>query len=233
MSSGVFRRKEIKYVLSSKQYNTLIKRIKSNLEKDIYHKSSIYNIYFDTDNYDLIVHSIDKPIYKEKVRLRSYSIPSLDSNVFLEIKKKYNGIVGKRRISIKLSDFYDYINTGKFNSDDKQIKSEIDYCFKLYNLKPKLFLAYDRTSYHEKGNIDFRITFDKNIRSREDNLRLEYGDIGDKLFDDNVVIMEIKALNSYPLWFTSILSELKIYPTSFSKYGTVYTNKIKEELEYV
>ena len=233
MAIEVFRRKEIKYVLSPEQYETLMKKLKGHVEKDQYYKSTICNIYYDTDNYDLIVHSIDKPVYKEKVRLRSYEVPKLDDYVFLEIKKKRFGIVGKRRIKIKLKNFYDYIKTGKCNNCNKQIQKEIDYCFKMYDLKPKLFLAYDRLSYYDKDNPSFRITFDHNIRSRQTDLKLEKGDKGTKLFKDNKIIMETKALNAYPLWFVKILSEMKLYPQSFSKYGTIYKEQIKEEKVYV
>ena len=230
MANEVFRRKEIKYILTQEQYKSLLHVINNHIEKDKYYKSTICNIYYDTSNYDLIRHSLDKPTYKEKVRLRSYEVPKLDSNVFLEIKKKYAGIVGKRRIEIKLKDFYDYLETGELNNSNEQIKKEIDYCFKLYNLEPKLFLAYDRLSYYDKDDINFRITFDTNIRSREDNLRLEKGDKGKLYFDDDLIVMETKALNAYPMWFVKALSELKLYPGSFSKYGSIYSKKLREEL---
>jgi SPX domain protein involved in polyphosphate accumulation len=230
MANEVFRRKEIKYILTQEKYKSLLNTINSHIEKDPYFKSTICNIYYDTSNYDLIRHSIDKPIYKEKVRLRSYEVPKLDSTVFLEIKKKYNGIVGKRRIQIKLKDFYEYLETGEIKNTNEQIKKEIDYCFKIYNLEPKLFLAYDRLSYYDKDDKNFRITFDTNIRSREDNLRLEKGDKGKKYFEDDLIIMETKALNAYPLWFVKALSGLKIYPESFSKYGSIYKKKLEEEL---
>ena len=233
MAIEVFRRKEIKYLLTKEQYNKLLDLMNNHLEKDKYHVSKICNIYFDTDNYDLIVKSLDKPYYKEKVRLRSYDIPNSDSTVFLEIKKKYEGIVSKRRIEMKLKDFYYYLETGKLKNVNKQISDEIDYCFKHYNLKPKLFLAYDRLSYYDKDNKDFRITFDKNIRSREHNLKLELGDKGKLYFDEDMYMMETKVLNSYPIWFTRIISELKIYPISFSKYGSIYSKKVKESEVYV
>ncbi len=233
MAIEVFQRTEIKYLLTKRQYEKLNELLKDHIEKDKYYKSKICNIYFDTSNNDLIVKSLDKPIYKEKVRLRSYDIPDMDSIVFLEIKKKYKGVVGKRRIEIKLKDFYDYLETGNINYSNKQISKEIDYCFKRYDLIPKLFLAYDRLSYYDKDNKNFRITFDTNIRSRENNLRLELGDKGEKYFKEEMYMMEAKTLNSYPIWFTRILSDLKIYPISFSKYGNIYSNKIKESEVYV
>ncbi len=227
--SEVFTRKETKYLLNKSQYTKLMKMIGYHLKKDKYYKRTICNIYFDTKNYDLIINSINKPLYKEKVRIRSYNIPTLDDEIFFEIKKKYDGIVGKRRIGLKLKDFYEYLKTGKILSNDIQISREIDYDFKKYELEPKLFLAYDRTSYYDKDNINFRITFDKNLRSRENDLRLEMGDSGNLYFKEDMYIMETKVLNSYPLWFTHILSSLKIYPVSFSKYGSIYSTKIKEE----
>lgn len=226
----IFRRKETKYLLSKKKYDELIKELKKYLKKDKYYESTICNVYFDTENYDLIINSINKPKYKEKVRIRSYNIPSLEDTIFLELKKKYDGIVGKRRISIKLKDFYSFLKTGNLINNDIQIKSEIEYYFRKYELKPKLYLAYDRLSYYSKDNKDFRITFDRNLRSREEDMNLELGDSGKLYFKEDTYIMETKVLGAYPIWFTEILSKLKIYPISFSKYGSIYSSKIKEEM---
>ncbi len=207
-------------------YQKLFEKINNYITVDTYDFSTICNIYFDTDDYLLVNRSIEKPIYKEKVRLRSYGVPKKNSKVFLEIKKKYKGVVGKRRVSAPLKEFYTYFDTGKYPNVDTQIMNEINYCFKFYNLKPKVFLAYDRYSYKGKDDSNFRITFDKNIRSRTDNLYLENGDNGMLLLDKNCYIMEVKTLGAYPLWFARILSELNIYPTSFSKYGNVYKKQI-------
>ena len=226
MDINVFKRVEKKYLLSEDLYQKLFEKINNYISVDTYDFSTICNIYFDTDDYLLVNRSIEKPIYKEKVRLRSYGIPKKNSKVFLEIKKKYKGVVGKRRVSAPLKEFYTYFDTGKYPNVDTQIMNEINYCFKFYNLKPKVFLAYDRYSYKGKDDSNFRITFDKNIRSRTDNLYLENGDNGMLLLDKNCYIMEVKTLGAYPLWFAQILSELNIYPTSFSKYGNVYKKQI-------
>ena len=198
--------------------------ISENIEKDEYYQSTINNIYFDNDNNDLIVNSLEKPIFKAKVRLRSYNTPTINDYVFLEIKDKYKKIVGKRRIKMTLKEFYDYIDKGIYK--DNQIMRELDYYFKLFNLKPYIFLAYDRECYHENNNKDLRITIDSNLRSRKDNLNLELGSFGDKYFDEDKYIMEIKALDAMPIWLSRGLSELEIYPTSFSKVGSIY-KKIK------
>ena len=199
MNQEIFKRVEKKYLLTEKQYEKLLERTKEHLEKDKYYKNTICNVYFDTDNYDLIVQSLEKPTYKLKIRLRSYNVPHLEDQVFLEIKNKYKGIVWKRRVKISLKDFYNYLETG---------------------------------TYYDKDNKNFRITFDKNIRSREEDLNLEYGDAGKLYFKDKTCIMELKTLDALPLWFTKIINELKIYPTSFSKYGKIYL-KNKKEAQYV
>lgn len=218
---NVMQRVETKYLLDADMYQKLLLKIKKYITKDGYYNYSILNIYFDTDNYDLINTSLEKPIYKEKIRLRSYGIPTLDDNVFLEIKKKYKGIVGKRRVSMTLREFNSYLSDGSIDNDN-QIMKEIDYCFKLYHLKPVLFLAYDRYAYKGINDNDFRLTFDYNIRSRENNLDLNLGDYGENLFKNKKYIMEVKSTTGLPLWFTKSLSDLHIYPCSFSKYGTVY-----------
>lgn len=228
MSLKIFEREEKKYLINENQYQQLLKKINTKMRIDEHGYYSLFNIYFDTDNFDLITTSLEKPIYKEKVRLRSYTIPNLDSTVFLELKKKYKGIVYKRRIELKLKEFYDYYYS-KQKPINSQIMNEIDYIFEKYNLKPKVFLAYDRCAYFDIENDAFRITFDKNIRSRFNDLFLEKGDFGNK-FKNDKYIMEVKALNSLPLWFIKILDELHIYPSSFSKYGEVYKEKIKGDV---
>ena len=225
MSQQIFRRKETKYLLTEQQVADLICLIEPNLKKDKYFKGTNCSIYFDSKNRYLAIHSLEKPLYKEKVRIRSYGVPTTNDTVFLEIKKKYKGIGNKRRIPIKLVDFYDYLENGQLDNVTPEIKRELDVCIKRYGLNPTMFLAYDRTSYCDQDNSTFRLTFDRNVRSREHDLRLEHGDQGEKFFDDGTVVMEVKALDAYPMYFVRALSKLHIYPASFSKYGRV-TEKV-------
>lgn len=226
----IFNRVEQKYILSSKEYKELFYKIKKHLEKDKYFQSKICNLYFDTINNDFIINSLEKPIFKEKIRLRSYSVPNINDIVFLELKGKMKGVVFKRRVEMKLNDFYDYMATNKYDLKyDNQVMREIDYVIKRFTLKPKIFIGYDRLSYYDKENINFRVTFDFNLRSRVDELKLELGDNGN-LFQKGIVIMEVKSLQSIPLWLTKILSEMKIYPNSFSKYGEIYKEKQEKHL---
>lgn len=225
MYENIFNRVEQKYLLSKEQKEKLLKMINNHLTKDEYFESLISNIYFDDFNNRLIINSLEKPIYKDKVRLRGYGVINDNSNVFFEIKNKYLGVVSKRRIMIKLKDFYDYLE-GKILPDE-QIMKELDYLIKIYNLKPSVFISYHRFSY--KGKVDdIRITFDDNLISRRDDLKLESGVYGKKHFKKDECIMEIKTLNGYPMWLTNALSILKIFPKSFSKYGSIYTKESKE-----
>ena len=235
MAQLIFRRTEIKYILTEEQIKSLMWLVEPYLKKDKYYKSTNCSIYFDNDSRYLAIHSLEKPLYKEKVRIRSYGVPTLNDIVFLEIKKKYNGIGSKRRIPIKLSDFNNYIQTGRLDSDSEIIKAELDNCLTRYNLKPTMFLAYDRTSYCDKNDPTFRITFDRNVRSRNADLSLEKGDFGKKFFKNGEVVMEVKALDRYPFYFVRALSKLKIYPSSFSKYGRVTEKEIfnRKDIQYV
>lgn len=235
MNENIFRRVEEKYILSENEKNNLFSKISKYIEKDKFYESTICNIYFDNKNNDLIINSLDKPVYKEKIRLRSYDkIPSLNSKVFFEKKDKYEGIVGKRRIEMTLGEFYDYIKNHKYDRSN-QIMKEIDYYMNYYKLEPAIYIAYDRKSYKGIDDSNLRITFDTNLRSRTSDLNLELGDAGVKYFKDKYYIMEIKTLGAMPLWLVRSLSELNIFPSSFSKYGKIYEDnfiKTKEELNY-
>ena len=223
----VFERTEKKYIITLNQRKKLLDAIRDHIREDEYGESTICSLYFDTDSYRMIRTSMEKPVYKEKLRLRSYSTPKHDSNVFLELKKKYNGVVYKRRRTLKYDTAMEYINSGEL-PDDSQIMHEIDWAMKYYDgLKPKMFIAYDRTAYYCKTDRDLRITFDRNVRFRSTDLDLAKGSFGEVILDRQSCIMEIKALKSMPLWLTETLDSLGVFPGSFSKYGTAY--KITEE----
>lgn len=220
MYDKIFERVEQKYLLSKDNYQKLISLLKPYLEKDKYYESHIHNIYFDSKDNDLIINSIDKPVYKDKLRVRSYGKPNMDDVIFFEIKNKYKEIVGKRRVQMTLKEFHNYLESGAFDNNN-QIMKEIDYLIKHYHLIPKISISYDRLSYKVK-NDDVRITFDFNLRSRRNHLSLNNSNDDHLFFKKNEVIMEVKTLGSLPLWFAHYLSSLKIYPSSFSKYGNIY-----------
>ena len=224
----VFRRVEKKYIMTKEQYLAIKEMILEKMIEDSHGKSTICNLYFDTNEYELIRHSITKPIYKDKVRLRSYNLPTLDSKVYLEIKRKYEGIVSKRRIEMTLDEYY---NFEKINNhcENKQILNELNYYFNFYKLNATMFLSYFRRAFYAKDNIGFRVTFDSNIIARNYDLKIENGIYGDYILDKDKYIMEIKILDAIPLWFVKILDQFNISPCVFSKYGEAYTKLILKE----
>lgn len=224
-----FQRLEKKYLLTAAQYTAIMARLSPYLKEDEFGCSTISNIYYDTIQYDLITHSLQKPMYKEKLRVRSYGSVDVDSTVYIEIKKKYKGVVNKRRVGMLLEDAQRYLQLGYRPALQSQILSEIDYFLKFYNPVPKVFLAYDRSPFVGIEDSELRITFDHNIRRRYEHLSLGDGDYGECVLPKGVVLMEIKVADAYPLWLVTILSDLMIYPISFSKYGKVFMEDVVKE----
>ena len=219
----VFKRYELKYILTQEQKDTVLRAISPYMELDKYGRTTIRNIYFDTDNYRLIRRSIEKPAYKEKLRMRSYSQASEDSTVFVELKKKYKKVVYKRRIALPERDAMSWLCKEAPCPVDTQISREIEYFAKLYgDLRPKVFLSCEREAYYEKNGGDFRVTFDDNILCRRENVSLCAPVCGERILEDGKVLMELKCSGGIPLWMVRVLSEERIYKTSFSKYGTAY-----------
>jgi hypothetical protein len=223
---GVFKRYEKKYLLDRRQYQELSKSLTGRMLPDRYGQYTICNIYFDTEDYRLIRASLEKPVYKEKLRLRSYGTPTGDDTVFIELKKKFKGVVYKRRVPIKMKEASAYLLAGKKPEASCQILKEIDWFISYYRPAPKVYIAYDRMAFHGQEDETLRITFDSGIRFREDFLELEKGDWGDLLMDPGQILMEIKTGKSIPLWLSRLLSELNIYPASYSKYGNCYKSHL-------
>ena len=219
----VFRRYELKYLLTMAQKETVLKAMQPYMTLDKYGRTTIRNLYYDTDSYLLIRRSIEKPAYKEKLRIRSYSQTDDNSTVFVELKKKYKHVVYKRRISLPYTDATAWLSREKHPDKCTQIANEIDYFMELYGtLHPTVFLSYEREAYYANDGSDFRVTFDDNILCRQDDLSLASDAYGTPILPEGKVLMEIKCSGGIPLWMTHVLSEEKIYKTSFSKYGTAY-----------
>ncbi|MFI3208151.1 MAG: polyphosphate polymerase domain-containing protein [Eubacteriales bacterium] len=217
-----FKRYELKYIITTEQRTAMLELFKEHMVPDSYGAYTIFNLYFDTPDYLLIRRSIEKPVYKEKLRARSYGQIDHNENVFLELKKKYKRQVYKRRIVLEEEQMTEYF-TENHNLPDNQISKEIDYFRSIYDqIAPRIFIAYDRIAFFGKDRDDLRITFDESILWRNDNLSLCSGKYGKKILNDNEVLMEIKVVGGMPLWLTHFLTEQKIYKTSFSKYGNAY-----------
>ncbi len=220
----VFHRIEKKYRLTKSQYNMLKLVTSPHLIEDAYGVHTITNIYYDTDDYTLIRNSIDHPFYKEKLRLRTYGNHGKPETGFIEIKKKCDGVVYKRRVKVNVLNAQDYLSAT--DSTSPQILQEIRWFMARYNPKPKVMIAYERESFNGINDSGLRLTFDTDLRFRTHHLDVTYGSDGFPIIDPAQVILEIKAQFNYPLWLTRALSELQIQPTPFSKYGFCYQNAL-------
>ena len=219
----VFKRYELKYLLTEAQKETVLRGMQSYMTLDKYGRTTIRNLYYDTDTYLLIRRSIEKPAYKEKLRIRSYRRVDGDGTAFVELKKKYKSVVYKRRISLPYAEATAWLSREKHPAKHTQIANEIDYFLDYYgSLHPTVFLSYERKAYYCNDGSDFRVTFDDNILCRQEDLSLESEVYGTPILPEGKVLMEIKCSGGIPLWMTHVLSEEKIYKTSFSKYGTAY-----------
>ena len=225
---SVFKRKETKYVISDKEMEELLSLIEDNLVPDYYFESDITSTYYDTPGYEIIEHSLSKPKFKEKLRVRTYG----KDTVFVELKKKFNGIVYKRRIEMTPAaakawmsgemGFADaveaYGSPEEYGYRPRQISREVDAYVASYDeLSPSMEIHARRFSYHGKDDATMRITFDTEIGYVD--LRGGDGQLT-SLIDG--IVMEIKVADAYPMWLVDALSKLRIYPTSFSKYGNAY-----------
>lgn len=221
-----FRRVEKKYFLTPQQYQQMCVGMAAYMQADQHARYTIGNLYYDTENYALIRTSLEKPVYKEKLRIRSYGVPGDRDKVFVELKKKYDGVVYKRRVLMEAAAAQRYLSHGIRPENEEQIHHEIDWFMHLYQPDPRVFIGYEREAYAGIELPDLRITFDTGLRWRIDHLDLQQGQAGTLLLPPDQILMEIKIPGAAPVWLARLLSELKVYPTSFSKYGTYYKQQI-------
>jgi hypothetical protein len=240
MAISTFMRKEIKFMLNMDQYEKLLEEIHKYMDPDKFcvggKDYGIYNLYYDTPDDYLIRTSLEKPYYKEKIRLRSYFSPAKpDDKVFLEIKKKVGGIVTKRRVTLTLAESDAYLLQHKKPVDltkylQKQIFSELDVFLDSYPIAPKQYISYQRSAFFGKDDPDLRLTFDRNITERRYDLSLAMPSYGAQIIAPNQRLMEVKIAGAMPLWLSEKLAELEIYKISFSKYGRAYQRFVRHEL---
>jgi len=223
-----FKRKEVKYLINDEQKQHLLATIAQHLEQDQFGHATISNIYFDDPNSRLIRRSIEKPTYKEKLRVRGYNTITPESQVFIELKKKYKGIVYKRRLNMSVPDSSAFLQ--RKVTPQGQIEKEVRYFLDFYQtLAPAMFLSYERDAYFCTADPSLRITFDSDIIYRCDHMQLAHPKQGTALLDEQTFIMEIKCADAMPLWLVQALSANKIYTTSFSKYGTAYMRELEKD----
>lgn len=221
-SNSIFERYEIKYKINVFQRHALEKVLCQHCKPDSHGESTVCSLYCDTPDFRLIRHSLEKPVYKEKLRLRSYGTVQPEQPVFLEMKKKYKDVVYKRRILVPEQKAMNWLN-GRGTLPQGQISRELDYFKNFYpGLQPSMYLCSDRAAWYDLENPQLRITLDANIRWRTEALSLALPPAGLPLLEPETFLLEIKTDSAVPLWLVQILSELKLYKTSFSKYGTAW-----------
>ena len=225
----IFQRIEKKYLLSETQFEELFRRAGNHLKPDTFGRSTVMSLYLDTPDHRIIRNSIEAKDYKEKLRLRSYGMAAADSTVFLELKKKFKGVVYKRRAAMSLREAEEYLKRGA-RPFESQIMSEIDWAMNFYRWpKPAMMIACEREAWFDEEQPDLRLTFDRNIRYRETEVRLDRSPAGIGLLPGGTVLLEIKTAGAMPLWLAHALDAGEIQPGSFSKYGEAYTHCIQKE----
>lgn len=230
--ANTFKRREMKFLLDERKYNEVLEAVGDFMTEDEFGLHTIMNIYLDNRNNDLIRSSLGKPIYKEKVRLRCYGNQANDnSEAFLEIKKKYRGLTYKRRLERPYKELFDYITDGSEPETRGQVFEELDYMIKRMSLKPKIVICYDRRAFYGNTDREFRVTMDGNIRFRRNDLDLRDGDGGKHLMTQPFRVMEVKSVGAIPLELVRVLSRLKIYHGSFSKYGSIYSSEVRNNFK--
>lgn len=228
----VFKRYELKYRMTVEQAQKLLEAMRPYMCPDRFGHSTVRNVYYDTDSYRLIRHSLEKPVYKEKLRLRSYTPISPQDKVFVELKKKYRSVVYKRRLTLPEGAAVGWLGGGEYPGTPSQIADEIGYFRDYYEtLHPVVYLSYERDAFAAVDGSDLRITFDGNIRARQDRLSLCEEPGGVLLLPTDEVLMEVKTAGAIPLWLAHALDSMELRKTSFSKYGAAYMQFIRASVK--
>lgn len=230
MSLQTFKRLEKKLLIDEKLLPKFIEGISEYMNPDEFNLGGkpyhICNLYFDNDNDDVIRHSVSKPKFKEKLRMRSYGTPNDDTKVFIELKKKTYGVGTKRRAKIKLSDAKKYIETGVHPENlsylDERVLCEIDYFRETYNVYPKVYISYMRNAYFGKDDKNLRLTIDRDILTRRYDVSLDMGSYGEPILPEGKILVEVKFAGVVPLWLAHLMDELGLSFGTFSKYGVEF-----------
>ncbi|MCL1789027.1 MAG: polyphosphate polymerase domain-containing protein [Oscillospiraceae bacterium] len=248
MAIEVFARKEMKYIMDAERYKHITEFMLNYMNYDEHNHGgqhyTIANIYYDTYDHNIIRQSVAKPKYKEKLRLRAYGVPEMDSKVYLEIKKKYLGVVYKRRVTLKLDQAYEFVETREILPETSkrpqyvktQVMKELQQSLLFYKPVPMIYLAYDRIAFFGKDpseggpGRDLRISFDFNTRTRREDVRLEMGDHGEPLLKEGWYVMEVKAGSTLPRWLLDYFAEHGMRRGSVSKYGTEYKRFLRRQI---
>lgn len=228
MAQMVFKRHEIKYRMGEKQRERLEEVMARHMAPDSHGPSTVRNIYYDTPSHLLARRSAEHPYYKEKLRIRSYVAAGQGDPVFLELKKKCDGIVYKRRCTLPLGEAHELLMGQR--SPRTQIEREIAFSASRYEgLRPAMLVAYDREAFYARDDHEFRMTFDRAVRCRWDDVTLAGSTDGVLLTPSEDSLLEVKCAHGMPLWLADFLAEEGIYKKRFSKYGAAVAYQLEAE----
>ncbi len=246
MALEVFNRYELKFILDKSMAQEMIQALKGHVMLDQYGDGEgfyrIINLYYDTEDHLFFHETVNRQEFRQKLRLRAYNKVSIDTPVFLEIKKKYDGVVYKRRTMLTLQDAYAFLAKGQeqqdysvYDASNVQILGEVAFLKRFYSLAPKVVVSYDRQAFLGIKENDLRITFDSNLRKRESDLKLESGPWGELFMDASSYILEIKVNGRIPLWLAQILSGFQCWRQGYSKYTSSYNAELfqQEQLDII
>lgn len=239
MAIEIFRRREQKYLITMAQYNELVLQMSPYMRTDtngIDGKYTITSLYFESPDHTIYYETKNKLRFRQKLRLRVYDDTDINGTAFFEVKQKHKKVVNKRRMVLPLTEAYRYINNAshisldEIETSNKQVLREIHHFKNLFNLKPEMIVSYDREAFHGRYDDQLRITFDFNLRCRNDDLALEHGPYGKTFIDPNLGVLEVKVNDSVPLWLTRILQDLNCEQRGASKFCTSLELLKDEEL---
>ncbi|MFD1850905.1 polyphosphate polymerase domain-containing protein [Oceanobacillus bengalensis] len=229
MTIEIFRRREQKYLITTDQYSELVYQLLPYMRPDKFGVDGMYTVtslYFESSDYKIYFETKNKLRYRQKLRLRIYNDTDINSTAFFEVKQKHKDVVNKRRMLLPLKEAYRYLerlencSLDSYETSNLQVLREIDYFRSLYRLEPAMVVSYDRHALHCIYDPDLRITFDHNLRCRNDDLQVEKGPHGINFIDKNLIVLEVKVNDSVPLWLTRILQQINCKQRSASKFCT-------------
>ncbi|CAM4222648.1 VTC domain [Lederbergia lenta] len=235
----IFSRREQKYLITREQYEQIVKEIALYMRPDKYGRDGKYTVtslYFDNQDHQIYFETKNKLKYRQKLRLRVYDKTNREGIAFFEVKQKHKNVVNKRRMTMPLSEAYRYLEEGSeqglssYQTSNPQVLREIDHFIRFYQLEPEMVVSYDRHAFHGVNDPELRITFDLELRCRNEELSIEAGPYGEHFIDPSYVVLEVKVNDSVPLWLARILQNLDCEQKSASKFCTSKELLRKHEL---
>lgn len=215
-----------KYELTYGQYSQLRKVGYSHLVEAPAGVHGLSALYFDTDDFELIREFQTDGPYQELFRMRTSEVLMKESLVSMEIIKRFEGRASQRHVLIPyvnaqsyLLDYRQYVNE---QSIEAQISREIEYLVGGKSLAPKVVISSDRLIMNCTKKVPLEVEFDFNIRWRTSDFDLRKGNYGEFVDPTLNVLMTIKSDGSYPGWFSELLQQLDVQPSTFSSLMVTY-----------